>query len=285
MALNKLRQAQFKLFRLLEPRAVFEWQSHFLLRPLLKRLPKGDGHSVVVFPGFGSSDRATRPLRSLLTELGYDTHGWGLGSNILFDHELESEMIALVDEVYRSSGRKVSLVGWSLGGIYAREVAKACKDKVRCVVTLGSPISGNTEHTHAHVLYQALNGKPSKIDVSRYMSLNSAPDVPTTSIYSKSDGIVAWEGSVQQTGEFTENIEVPASHLGIGVNPLAMYLVADRLSQEEEKWKRFDTKGLKGLVYKKPTKRTKKRLFGENSAASDKSTASDNSVVSDNSAA
>ena len=111
MALNKLRQAQFKLFRLLEPRAVFEWQSHFLLRPLLKRLPKGDGHSVVVFPGFGSSDRATRPLRSLLTELGYDTHGWGLGSNILFDHELESEMIALVDEVYRSSGRKVSLVG------------------------------------------------------------------------------------------------------------------------------------------------------------------------------
>lgn len=261
MALSWWRQAQFNLFRLLEPRAVLEWQSFFALKPLLKRLPKGDGHAVVVFPGFVSSDRATRPLRGLLKDLGYDSHGWGLGTNLLFNEALESEMIALVNEVYEKSGRKVSLVGWSLGGLYAREVAKACKGKIRCVITLGSPISGNAAHSNAHSLFQAINGKPSKIDVSRYHSLNSPPEVPTTSIYSKTDGVVAWEGSVQKRGEFTENVEVPASHLGIGVNPFAMYVVADRLAQKEQQWARFDIRGFKKLIYKRPTKRDIKRVF------------------------
>jgi len=261
MALSKLRQAQFRLFRLLEPRAVFEWQSFFALRPFLRRLPKGDGHAVVVFPGFVSSDRATRPIRGLLKDLGYQTHGWGLGTNLLFDETLEAEMIALVNEVYKSSGGRVSLVGWSLGGLYAREVAKACEGKVRSVITLGSPISGNTKHSNAHSLFEALNGKPSKADVSRAASLNTPPTVPTTSIYSKTDGIVAWEGSVQKRGKFTENVEVPASHLGLGVNPLALYVVADRLAQPVAGWKRFDIRGLKRLIYKRPSKRQVKRIF------------------------
>lgn len=80
MAFSMIRQAQFRLFRLLEPRAVFEWQSFFVLRPFLKQFPRGDGHSVVVFPGFAPSDRATRPIRGLLKELAYDTHDWGLGT-------------------------------------------------------------------------------------------------------------------------------------------------------------------------------------------------------------
>ena len=263
MALGRLRQAQFAFFRLLEPRAVLEWQSFFAFKPLLKRLRKGDGHSVVVFPGFVSSDRATKPLRGLLKDLGYESHGWGLGTNLLFNDALESEMVALVNEVYEKSGRKVSLVGWSLGGLYAREVAKACEGKVRCVITLGSPISGDTRHSNAHSLFQVLNGKPSKIDVTRYLKLNSPPQVPTTSIYSKTDGIVAWEGSVQKRGEFTENVEVPASHLGIGVNPLAMFVVADRLAQVEGQWRRFSVKGLKRMVFKKPSRREIKRIFPE----------------------
>ncbi|GAA6138310.1 alpha/beta hydrolase [Arenicella sp. 4NH20-0111] len=261
MAFSKFRQAQFRLYRLLEPRALFEWQSFFAFKPILKYLKKGDGHSVVVFPGFVSSDRATRPLRSFLKDLGYRTYGWGLGTNLLFNESLEAEMIALVNEVYEKSGRKVSLVGWSLGGIYAREVAKACKGKIRCVITLGSPISGNTKHSNAHSLFQALNGKPNKIDVTRYLSLNTPPDVPTTSIYSKTDGIVAWEGSVQKRGEFTENVEVPASHLGIGVNPLALYVVANRLAEPEGNWSRFNIAGFKKLIYRRPSKRTQTKLF------------------------
>ncbi|NIB39921.1 alpha/beta hydrolase [Pseudomaricurvus alkylphenolicus] len=250
--MGKLRKAQFTLCRLAEPRALLEWQSFYALRPLLKTLPQGDGHPVIVFPGFGGSDRSTRPMRDLLNDLGYQSHGWGLGSNILFDHSLEDEMLALVKEVAENSGQKVSLIGWSLGGVYARELAKSCPDQVRCVISLGSPISGDSNHSNASRIYQAINGKPSQAAQVRRSHLNEAPPVPTTSIYSKTDGIVAWEGSVQHGGEQTENIEVPASHLGIGVNPLVMYLLAERLLQSPDNWQPFENTGLRSLVFRKP---------------------------------
>ncbi len=259
MSLSLVRQTQFNFWRYAEPRAIFEWQSFYALRPLLKRLPRGDGHSVIVFPGFVSSDSATRPLRRLLDDLGYQTHGWGLGSNILFNDELENEMIALVREVAGNSGGKVSLIGWSLGGLYAREVAKICADQVRSVITLGSPISGQPNHSNAHALFKALNGEPSAIDENRYRQLNDAPPVPTTSIFSRSDGIVAWEGSVQHSGNKggqkknaqTENIVVPASHLGLGVNPIVIKVLADRLAQVPGQWAAFQPKGLSRLLIKK----------------------------------
>ncbi len=251
MTLGFIRQTQFNFWRLAEPRAVVEWQSFYATRGLLKRLPKGDGHPVIVFPGFVSSDNATRPLRSLLSDLGYETHGWGLGMNVLFGDELEAEMVALVKEVAEKSGKKVSLVGWSLGGLYAREVAKVCSDQVRCVISMGSPISGKPEHSNAHGLFKAFNGEPTDIDYTRYFQLHEAPPVPTTSIFSHSDGIVAWEGSLQKETELAESIVVPASHLGMGVNPLVMYLLSDRLSQAEGSWKKFSTRGFKRLFFKK----------------------------------
>ena len=252
MSFGFVRQAQFKFWRFAEPRAIFEWQSFYALRPLLKRLPKGDGHAVIVFPGFVSSDNATKPLRRLLDDLGYQSHGWGLGQNLLFNDELESEMVAMVKEVARESGGKVSLVGWSLGGLYAREVAKHCPKDVRCVISMGSPISGNPGHSNAHGLFRALNGEPNDIDYTRYFELNEAPPMPTTSIFSRTDGIVAWEGSVQKEGKLSENIVVPASHLGMGVNPLVMHLLADRLSQPQGQWKKYKRKGLAKLIFKKP---------------------------------
>lgn len=251
MSLGIVRQAQFRFWRYAEPRAILEWQSFYALRPLLKRLPKGDGHAVIVFPGFASSDKATKPLRKLLDDLNYQTHGWGLGQNLLFDESLEAEMVALVKEVAKSSGGKVSLVGWSLGGLYAREVAKRCADDVRCVISMGSPISGNPGHSNAHSLFKAFNGEPSNIDFTRYLQLNEAPPVPTTSIFSRSDGIVAWEGSVQQNeDDQSENIIVPASHLGLGVNPLVMMLLANRLSQPLGAWRKYKRRGLSRLLFK-----------------------------------
>lgn len=269
--MSLLRRAKFQFWRYAEPRAVFEWQSFYVLKPLLKRLSKGDGHPVIVYPGFGSSDRATKPLRNLLSDLGYEVHGWGLGSNVLFDHHIEDEMIAQVRDLAEKSKCKVSLIGWSLGGLFAREVAKACSDQVRCVISMGTPISSNTKHSNASSLFQALNGAPTGIDRARQMSLSKPPPVPTTSIYSKTDGIVAWEGSVQKDAEgsvqknaegsvqkclpLTENIEVPASHLGIGVNPLVMVVLADRLVQPEGQWRPFKPKGLTRLIYKRPSTR------------------------------
>ena len=251
MALGIIRQAKFNFWGLVESRSLLEWQSFYAMRGVLKRLPKGDGHPVIVFPGFASSDIATKPLRGLLSDLGYEVHGWGLGMNVLFGEELESEMVALVREVAKKSGKKVSLVGWSLGGLYAREVAKVCSDQVRAVISMGSPISGKPEHSHAHSLFKAFNGEPTDIDYTRYFQLHQAPPVPTTSIFSYSDGVVAWEGSLQKETETSESIVVPASHLGMGVNPLVMYLLSDRLAQKEGAWTKFDAKGLKRLFFKK----------------------------------
>lgn len=251
MSLGLIRRAQFNFWRFAEPRAVFEWQSFYALRGLLKRLPKGDGHPVIVFPGFVSSDNATKPLRGLLNDLGYQTHGWGLGMNVLFGEELEAEMIALVREVAQKSAQKVSLVGWSLGGLYAREIAKSCPDQVRSVISLGSPISGKPQHSNAHGLFKAFNGEPTDIDYTRYYQLRQAPPMPTTSIFSHSDGVVAWEGSLQKETEMAESIVVPSSHLGMGVNPLVMYLLADRLSQAEGEWSKFNTRGFRRLFFKK----------------------------------
>ncbi|RBP50952.1 esterase/lipase family protein [Arenicella xantha] len=252
MSLSLFRRAQFRFWRYAEPRAIFEWQSFYALKPLLKRLPKGDGHAVVVFPGFGGSDRSTKPMRKLLSDLGYRSYGWGLGTNLIFDDHLEAEMVALVREVADETGGKVSLVGWSLGGLFAREVAKACPDVVRNVISLGSPISGRTRHSNAHRLFQAINGKPSDLEYTRRLSLSTAPPVPTTSIYSKTDGIVAWEGSIQAESDLAESIQVPASHLGIGVNPLAMYILADRLRQTDMAWRKFSFSGLRKIIFAKP---------------------------------
>jgi pimeloyl-ACP methyl ester carboxylesterase len=238
---------------LTEGRSIFELNSFYALRLLMKRLPKGDGHPVLFFPGFVASDRSTKPMRSLFNDLGYKTYAWGLGRNLVFNAQREADMQALVKSIYKEHDQKVSIVGWSLGGVFAREVAKACPDMVRSVISLGSPISGDIEHSNAHRLYDAINGKPSEDMKKRLASLNTPPPVPTTSIYTKTDGIVAWQGSIQKPSPLTENIRVPASHVGLGVNPLVMYAIADRLAQAEGEWVPFQADGLKSLLFRKTT--------------------------------
>lgn len=245
------RKAPSLFWTLVEGRGVFELQSFYAMRHLMKRLPKGDGHPVIVFPGFVASDRSTKPMRSLLNDLGYKTYGWGLGRNLKFNAQREAEMQDLLARVYKEHGRKVTLIGWSLGGTFVREIAKHNPDAVRAVISLGSPISGDMEHSNARRLFEALNGEPSKTMVDRMAQISEAPPVPTTSIYTKTDGIVAWQGSIQKPSGQTENIRVPASHIGLGVNPIVMYAIADRLAQPEGAWKPFQRSGARGLFFKK----------------------------------
>ena len=260
MVKSRIRRAQQLFYRYSEWRAVFEFQSFYALRPFMKRLPKGDGHPVLFLPGFGASDRSTRPMRQLFTDLGYQTYGWGLGRNLTFDKDLEAELVHLLREIAERHGRSVSLVGWSLGGLFAREIAKVAPDLVRQVVSLGSPISGRYRHSDARHLFRAINGTPSADEQIRRQSLNAPPPVPTTSIYSKTDGIVSWEGSVQRHyedlahAELTENIEVPASHLGLGFNALVMVALADRLRQPENDWRPFKANQWLRLAYRRPPK-------------------------------
>ncbi|RZV43367.1 MAG: alpha/beta hydrolase [Acidimicrobiales bacterium] len=247
------RKAPSLFWTMVEGRSVVELSWFYSLRLAMKRLPKGDGHPVITFPGFFASDASTRPMRSLLDDLGYTTFGWGLGRNLIFDDHREESMRELLREVYRHQERKVSLIGWSLGGVFAREIAKNHPDLVRSVITLGSPISGDMEHSNARRLFHLINGEPELEMMERLRTLRDAPPVPCTSIYTKTDGVVAWRGSLQDESEIAENIQVPASHVGLGVNPLVMYAMADRLAQAEGEWKPFAPKGIvQKNLFKKP---------------------------------
>lgn len=241
-----------KLLMLTEgARGLAELGSFMALRGALNFLPRGDGHPVIVLPGFLASDASTRPMRGLLSNLGYDTHGWGLGRNLRIDGEREREMHDVVERIFAASGgRKLSLIGWSLGGVYAREIAKVMPDHVRQVISLGSPITNDRSRTHATRLFEYLNGKnPEPVREGRYRDLASAPPVPTSSILTRADGIVAWQASVQAPGPQTENIVVPASHVGLGVNPAVMVAIADRLAQPEGTWRPFARKGLRRFIF------------------------------------
>ncbi len=239
-----------RLLMLAEGRAIFELGAFYALRGLLGHLPKGDGHPVLVLPGFMAGDTSTRPMRGLLDDLGYEAHGWGLGRNVRIDATREAEMNDVLSRIAESAGRKVSIIGWSLGGVFAREIAKANPDMVRLVISLGSPITNDRSSTNASRLFEYLNGKePEPVRAGRYRDLETAPPVPTTSILTKSDGIVAWRGSVQKPGPETENIEVLASHCGLGVNPAVMVAIADRLAQREGEWKPFERTGLRSLMF------------------------------------
>ncbi len=246
-----------RFLALAEPgRALAEMAAFYALRPALRALPKGDGHGVLVLPGFMASDGSTRPMRSLLTGLGYDVAGWKLGRNVRVDNARIEAMMGCVDALSDSSGGKISIVGWSLGGVFARELAKIAPDKVRQVISLGSPISDDRNYTNARRLFEFLNGeKPEPMRDGQFEGLHKSPPVPTTSILTKTDGVIAWRGSVQHPdakhNPHTENIEVVASHCGLGVNPTVMMAVADRLSQADGAWAPFVPRGLTGLLFPK----------------------------------
>ncbi|TFV92677.1 alpha/beta fold hydrolase [Oxalobacteraceae bacterium OM1] len=242
---NELKPPNWLLLAL-EGRAPWELGAAMLARPLLARAPAGDGHPVLVFPGLATSDLYTTILRNFLTERGYASHAWEQGFNLGPRPGVLERCEANLQRLHREHGRKVSLVGWSLGGIYARELAKLAPQSVRSVITLGTPFAESPKATNAWRLYEILSGQSIARD-ARVADLRETPPVPTTSIYSRTDGVVAWQCSVEQASDMAENIEVPASHLGMGMNPAALYAVADRLAQPEGAWQRFDPEGWGGL--------------------------------------
>ena len=234
----------------LELRAPWEFGAVLPAWLVLQRAPLGDGHRVIVFPGLTAGDTTTVPLRRYLDSRNYSTQGWGQGLNLgPRDGVLEAAKHQL-REAAQASGAKVSLVGWSLGGVYARELAKEMPDLVRCVITLGTPFAGPHTSTNAWRIYQFASGRNVERETEHY-NLPEAPPVPTTSIYSRSDGVVAWRGSIQAPAPHnphTENIEVVASHFGIGLNPSAWWAVADRLSQPlAPAWRPFTRPAVPGL--------------------------------------
>ncbi len=225
----------------LEVRAFNERAVMSAALPLLRRLPKGDGHHVIVLPGFTAGDGSTRPLRRLLRDLGYQTHGWRLGQNLGPTPEILDGLGALLERVHATADAPVSLVGWSLGGIYARELARAAPQAVRQVITLGSPIQMiENDSSGAERMWKRLRHLHSptfKRDVRA--AFQPHLDVPVTSIYSRTDGVVSWQAALIRQTAKTENIRVVGSHCGLGFNPSVIYAVADRLGQPAGSWSPF----------------------------------------------
>jgi pimeloyl-ACP methyl ester carboxylesterase len=236
---------------MLEGRAVHELAAFMLLRPWLGAAPRGDGHPVLVFPGLLATDLATQPLRNFLKAQGYAVHGWKQGRNLGLRPGVEAEMLDRFESLHRRyDGRRLSLVGWSLGGIYARQLAKRFPERVRQVVTLGSPFAGTPRATNAWRVYEYASGQSlDDRDGDFVASLGEPPPVPTTSIFSRSDGICAWRTCLNPDNGRAENIEVHGSHCGLAYHPAAVYAVSDRLAQPEDEWQPFDRSGWRSVVY------------------------------------
>lgn len=193
--------------------------------------PRGDGHPVLVLPGLTQSDLSTQPLRRFLRARGFGAVGWGLGSNT-GRSGLVDALVEKLHAMRERHGRKVSLVGWSMGGLFARDLARLAPEAVRQVITLGSPFAGPAKASNAWRLYEALSGDHAD-DAAFRARFGGPPTVPTTSIYSRRDGIVAWQCCIGSPGSRVENIAVRSTHCGMGYHPAVLYAVADRLAQPE----------------------------------------------------
>ncbi|HEX2364543.1 MAG TPA: alpha/beta fold hydrolase [Bradyrhizobium sp.] len=254
VAVERLRPPSRTLM-FLEGRAIHELGAFVGALPLLSLAPRGDGHPVLVLPGLIASDVSTRPLRAFLKSKGYAVRGWEQGRNLGLRAGVQDGMVDLLEEMNDVHGRKVSLVGWSLGGLYARQLAKMMPERVRSVITLGSPFAGSPHSTNAWRVYEMASGRHADGEDARFGgSLSVAPPVPTTAIFSRTDGICAWQGCVEKPSAQSESIEVESSHCGMGHHPAAVYAVAERLAQGEGQWKPFDRSGWRAFVYPDPNR-------------------------------
>lgn len=229
----------------LEPfRAMLELSALPAASPLLMSAPRGDGHPVLVLPGFCTGDSSTLILRQYLNYLGYRSEAWELGYNL--GHETlggdGSKLLSRLSKVVDRSGRRASIVGWSLGGVMARNVARKHPELVRQVITLGAPFAGEPTATSLRAFYEAVTGETldSAAAMARFRRDMEPPPVPTTSIYTRSDGITAWQNCLEEETGTAENIEIAGSHSGLTHNPAALLLIAQRLAQPEGAWKRIN---------------------------------------------
>ncbi len=223
----------------LEPRGVFGIAQLIAGAPFLARAPRGAPHAVIVLPGLGATDRSTVAIRRYLGFLGYQATGWHRGRNIRPAGADLPAVAAQIRSLREATGTPVSLVGWSRGGIIAREAARLAPDATRMVVTLGSPFAAPGA-SNVGAVWRRLTGEAFPAQSAGQLRRLAEPmPVPSTSIYSRSDGVVAWRACRQAEGPQSENVEVRGSHIGLGFNPAALWVIADRLAQPLGRWAPF----------------------------------------------
>jgi len=222
-----------------EGRGLLDIAGLFAAAPLLATAPRGKPHPVVVLPGLGADDRSTIAIRGFLGSLGYQVYGWGRGRNTRAPDTDLSAMAAQVTNLREDSGLTLSLVGWSRGGIIAREVARQIPDAVRMVITLGSPFAAPGA-SNVRAIWRLLTGQAYEPPTPERVSRLAKPiAVPSTSIYTRTDGVVAWRACLEEEGGERENVEVNTTHIGLGFHAPALWVIADRLAQPPGTWKPF----------------------------------------------
>ena len=240
--------------RMLEQGVMFEFGALMAASPMLRSLGRGDHHPVLVMPGFLGDDTSTLPLRFLLRSWGYWVHGADGGQNLGPTPEVLAAVNDRLLAVHARQGRKVSLVGWSAGGLYARHLARQHPELVRQVVTLGSPLQlRKGDRTSASFIADRLEHLFDPEFRAMAEHERGTLPVPSTSIYSRTDGVVRWQYCLDVTDERHENVEVRASHVGFGVNPSALFVIADRLAQPEDDWRPFHAPPWLRVVYPRPS--------------------------------
>ncbi|MFU8815921.1 MAG: esterase/lipase family protein [Pseudomonadales bacterium] len=249
------------------PRVLMEMTSLAYAWPLLGSAPSGDGHPVLVLPGFTAGDESTTVLRRFLKRLGYRPLAWELGQNT-GSFDLQEQLVRRFYTLTREYDERISIVGQSLGGVFARELARQFAPHVRLVITLGSPFSSSgPETTNAMVsrLFQYLSGMTREEMRDQMLNFTAeAPPVPSTAIYSKSDGVVHWSSCLEYEGSQAENIEIVGSHSGMAMNPLVYHAIADRLSQPMNAWQPFKRhQGCRALLYPAPEKLNPRRMCSD----------------------
>ncbi len=242
----------------LEP---FRALGEFAMRPagdrFLRFAPDGDNHPVLTLPGFLASDGSTALIRQYLRRKNYRAYPWLLGQN-RGPHSSGENGVLLdqrIDQIFRETGEKVSLVGWSLGGVMARNAARRTPEKIRQVITLGSPFEANKNSSSIAPLFKLVSGKDPNDDAFKHiLDYNRPPppeSVPSTAIFTKSDGVVHWKTCIERPAQNTDNIEVYGSHCGLGFNSAVNFLLAERLAQPISEWLPFDRKAhaWRGIAY------------------------------------
>jgi pimeloyl-ACP methyl ester carboxylesterase len=211
----------------LEGRAWLEFAALIPAWPFLNRAPRGDGHPVLVLPGWMAGDGSTRALRWFLRARGYWAHGWRLGRNLGPARDTMEALGERFHELRERHQRPLSIIGWSLGGIYARELARRFAPEVRRVITLASPF----RDVDATAVARLFGRRPDARRDELRQRLRTPPPVPCTSFYSRSDGIVAWRSCLEDDAPHVENVEVRTSHCGMGHHPSVLLAIAERLAR------------------------------------------------------